>query len=65
MGGRIILTEGKYHQIKRMIASLSNKVTYLERIRFSDITLDGELKRGEWRLLTKEEKEILERSEKQ
>ena len=65
MGGRIILTEGKYHQIKRMIASLSNKVTYLERIRFSDIMLDTELKRGEWRLLTKEEKEILERSEKQ
>ena len=65
MGGRIILTEGKYHQIKRMIASLSNKVTYLERIRFSDILLDSTLKRGEWRLLTKEEKEILESGEKQ
>jgi 16S rRNA pseudouridine516 synthase len=61
MGGRIILTEGKYHQIKRMIASLSNKVTYLERIRFSEIQLDRSLSRGEYRLLTEKEKEILER----
>ena len=64
MGGRIILTEGKYHQIKRMIASLSNKVTFLERIRFSDIGLDRDLKRGEWRLLSDEERQILERDEK-
>ena len=65
MGGRIILTEGKYHQIKRMIASLGNKVTFLERIRFSDIELDRTLKRGEFRLLTEREKEILEKGEKQ
>ena len=58
--GRIILTEGKYHQIKRMIASLGNKVTSLERIRFSDITLDGSLERGEWRYLTDGEIAILE-----
>lgn len=64
MGGRIILTEGKYHQIKRMIASLSNKVTFLERIRFSDIELDTSLKRGEWRLLSEEEIKILQREEK-
>ena len=63
MGGRIILTEGKYHQIKRMIASTLNRVTYLERIRFSDIELDGALLRGEWRLLTDKEKEILESAE--
>ena len=65
MGGRIILTEGKYHQIKRMIASLSNKVTFLERIRFSEIELDRTLSRGEWRILTAREKEILENSQKQ
>ena len=64
MGGEIVLTEGKYHQIKRMIASLSNKVTYLERIRFSDIELDRTLSRGEWRYLTEREKEILESEEK-
>ena len=56
LGGRITLTEGKYHQIKRMVASLGNKVTYLERVRFADITLDSSLARGEYRLL--DEKEI-------
>ncbi|MBO5879731.1 MAG: 16S rRNA pseudouridine(516) synthase [Clostridia bacterium] len=60
LGGKIILTEGKYHQIKRMIASLENKVVYLERIRFSDIMLDSSLSRGEWRYLTDEEKNIIE-----
>ena len=50
--GVITLTEGKYHQIKRMIASLSNKVVYLERISFASLTLDTSLDRGEWRYLT-------------
>ena len=52
MSGYITLTEGKYHQIKRMVASLDNKVVYLERVRFSDIHLDGALARGEWRFLS-------------
>ncbi len=59
-GGFITLTEGKYHQIKRMIASLSNRVTFLERVSFSKIPLDPLLGRGEWRLLTEEEIKILE-----
>lgn len=58
--GRIVLTEGKYHQIKRMIASRSNRVTSLERISFGGIMLDPALSRGEWRYLTKEEIEALE-----
>ena len=62
MGGRIILTEGKYHQIKRMIASLDNRVTYLERVRFSSIILDPSLDRGQWRLLTEREVAALEAS---
>ena len=53
--GVIALTEGKYHQIKRMIASLSNKVVYLERISFASLTLDESLGRGEWRYLTDSE----------
>ena len=57
--GIITLTEGKYHQIKRMIASFNNRVTYLERISFGKIELDKSLSRGEWRLLTKEEEELL------
>jgi 16S rRNA pseudouridine516 synthase len=59
--GRITLTEGKYHQIKRMIASRSNRVTSLERISFGSIRLDPSLSRGEWRYLTDEEIAILEK----
>ena len=40
LGGRIVLTEGKYHQIKRMVASFHNRVSYLERVTFADIPLD-------------------------
>ena len=58
--GRITLTEGKYHQIKRMIASRNNRVTSLERISFGSIRLDPSLSRGEWRYLTDEEAAYLE-----
>jgi 16S rRNA pseudouridine516 synthase len=53
--GEITLTEGKYHQIKRMVAALGSRVTYLERIAFADIPLDASLSRGEWRFLTEDE----------
>ncbi len=53
--GMITLTEGKYHQIKRMIASVGNKVTSLERVSFAGIPLDTALSRGEYRYLTDEE----------
>ena len=42
------LTEGRYHQVKRMFASQGCTVTRLHRSRFGDITLDG-LAPGEWR----------------
>ena len=60
MSGEITLTEGKYHQIKRMIASTGNKVTYLKRIKFADIPLDPTLNKGEWRFLTDSEISSLE-----
>lgn len=53
--GFITLTEGKYHQIKRMLTALDNKITYLERVTFGPLTLDTGLDRGEWRYLTDEE----------
>ena len=59
--GEISVTEGKFHQIKRMFQAVCNKITYLERIRFADIPLDTSLARGEWRELTEEEREILEK----
>ena len=53
--GIITLTEGKYHEIRRMFAYFSNLVLKLKRVSFGDIKLDENLKEGESRLLTKEE----------
>ena len=64
LSGQITLTEGKYHQIKRMIASTSNRVTYLERISFAGLSLDDSLLRGEWRYLTDAERLMLESAAK-
>jgi 16S rRNA pseudouridine516 synthase len=48
---RLTLTEGKYHQVKRMLAAVSNRVEGLHRSRMGGLTLDG-LPSGEWRWLT-------------
>lgn len=56
--GKITLTEGKYHQIKRMLEAVDNKITYLERISFGTINLDPQLDRGQWRYLTKDEEKL-------
>lgn len=53
--GVIVLTEGKYHQIKRMFEAVGNKIETLERITFGPLTLDPTLARGEWRYLTDQE----------
>ena len=53
--GYIELTEGKYHEIKRMFGAVGNKITYLERVSFGAIKLDENLKRGEYRNLTEQE----------
>lgn len=62
--GEITLTEGKYHQIKRMLEAVDNKITYLERISFGDIVLDPSLERGQWRYLTENEEKIFIRGKK-
>ncbi len=59
--GYITLVEGKYHQIKRMLEALDNKIIYLERVTFGPLTLDGTLERGQWRYLTDEEIKELEK----
>ena len=58
--GYITLVEGKYHQIKRMLESVDNKITYLERITFGPLALDENLVRGQWRFLTESEIKKLE-----
>ncbi len=55
----ITISEGKFHQIKRMMEYVGCEVTYLERIEFGGIKLDNSLKRGEFRPLSKEEIDIL------
>lgn len=51
----ITITEGKYHQVKRMFAALGKKVTYLKRIQMGELKLDERLPLGSFRALTKEE----------
>ena len=58
--GYITLVEGKYHQIKRMLEAVNNKITYLERVTFGPLSLDENLERGQWRFLTQNEIEQLE-----
>ena len=57
--GKITLTEGKYHQIKLMMEAVHNQVTYLERVTFGPLVLDGALARGEWRYLRDDEIALL------
>ncbi|MBE5849273.1 MAG: rRNA pseudouridine synthase [Lachnospiraceae bacterium] len=47
----VTISEGKYHQIKRMIASCGKTVTYLKRLSMGDITLDPNLEEGEFKEL--------------
>ena len=61
--GEITLTEGKYHQIKRMLEAVDNRITYLERISFGGIILDPQLERGEWRYLSPDEEQLFLKGE--
>lgn len=51
----LTITEGKYHQVKRMFAALGNKVDALHRERIGSIELDEELEPGEYRYLSEDE----------
>ena len=56
---RVTIAEGKFHQVKRMVAYCGKEVADLQRLTMGTLTLDEELKRGEWRRLSKEELEGL------
>lgn len=53
--GRLTLTEGRYHQVKRMFAAVGNHVVSLHRERIGEIALDNVLLPGEYRALTSAE----------
>ena len=55
----IIIREGKFHQVKRMMEAVGCNVTFLKRISFGNLVLDESLKEGKWRHLTNEEIESL------
>ena len=57
-GCRVVVREGKYHQVRRMLAARGKPVSYLRREREGGLTLSG-LDRGAWRLLSAEETERL------
>ena len=48
----LTITEWKYHQVKRMLEAVGNKVVYLKRLRIGEWNLDG-LKPGEWKMIEK------------
>lgn len=51
----VMITEGRYHQVKRMFKAVGCEVTYLERKSMGGLELDDTLRRGEYRKLTAEE----------
>lgn len=57
--GKITITEGKFHQIKRMFQAVGSEIVELKRISFSKIELDESLKEGSFRLLNETEEESL------
>lgn len=56
---RLTLTEGKYHQVKRMLAAVGNRVEGLHRSRIGSLALTDALAPGQWRWLTTDEVDAL------
>jgi 16S rRNA pseudouridine516 synthase len=55
----LTLTEGKYHQVKRMIAAVGNRVEALHRSRIGGLSLPDDLQPGQWRWLTAQQIALL------
>ena len=59
----LTLTEGKYHQVKRMLAAVGNRVEALHRSSIGSLQLDSTLAPGQWRWLTAADLEKLQQKE--
>ncbi|MEG1917648.1 MAG: pseudouridine synthase [Oscillospiraceae bacterium] len=55
----VTLREGKFHQVKRMLAAREKPVLYLKRVQMGNLTLDPTLEEGKYRFLTENECESL------
>ncbi|KGX89428.1 RNA pseudouridine synthase [Pontibacillus halophilus JSM 076056 = DSM 19796] len=59
----LVITEGKFHQVKRMFESVGKQVTYLKRLSMAGMELDEDLEPGEYRELNDEEIEFLQQAQ--
>lgn len=59
---KLTITEGRFHQVKRMIQAIGGEVTYLKRLSMGGLILDESLQKGDYRELTQEEVDILKRN---
>lgn len=57
----VTITEGKFHQVKRMFEAIGKYVLQLERVKIGDVALDRRLNRGGFRELTEGELQLLRR----
>lgn len=55
----VTITEGRYHQVKRMFEAVGKKVTYLKRLQMGSLKLEETLEPGTYRALTEEEIRLL------
>ena len=55
----ITISEGKFHQVKKMFLSVGVKVTALKRVQFGDFLLDPDLAEGQYRSLNQKELQII------
>lgn len=60
----LVITEGKFHQVKRMLEAVGKRVTYLRRIAMNNLQLPDDLALGEVRELTEDELGLLEQRER-
>ena len=56
---RLTLTEGKYHQVKRMVAAVGNRVEALHRASIGGLVLPPDLQPGQWRWLSADDLALL------
>lgn len=57
----VVIEEGKYHQIKRMFQALGKDVLYLKRLAMGELSIDPNLRIGDYRELTPEEIDLLKK----
>ena len=51
----LTITEGRFHQVKRMVQAVGGSVTYLKRLSMGTLSLDETLSKGSYRALTEQE----------